>query len=460
MGWMRFTHRPHTFIEDEVREALLKAGVQLSLIEDQPAPGSGVVFFSRVDAYLYQQLRELGANGRRLLAVAGSSRLTEGGVSWSLLQAGVSDVLSWDQPAHAARAIGARLERWQAVDEVISSPLVAANLIGRSDAWQRVLRQCVELGKFNNASVLITGETGTGKELAARLIHTLDSRPKRGDLVILDCTTIVPELSGSEFFGHEKGAFTGATGPRDGAFALADGGTLFLDEVGELAPTLQAQLLRVIQEQTYKRVGGNEWKSAAFRLICATNRDLEAEVKKGNFRSDLYYRVAGSRCRLPPLRERLEDIIPLAEHFVRQASPEGIPPAFTSEVREYLLRREYPGNVRDLRQVVSRIMCRHLGPGNITAGTIPEDERPATTILDAHWCDVAFEGVIRRAVDMGASLKAIGTAAENAAVKMAITAEDGNLQRAARRLGVTDRALQLRRAAAREKGQLPEEKAS
>lgn len=460
MGWMRFAHRPHSFIEDEVREALRKAGLQLQLMEDQLPLGPGVVFFSQIGAVLYQQLRELSANGRRVLAVASSSRVIEGGVSWSLLEIGASDVLSWEQPAHAAREIAARLERWQAVDEVITSPLVAGNLIGRSDAWLRVLRQCVDLGKFSNASVLISGETGTGKELVARLIHTLDSRTNRGDLVTLDCTTIVPELSGSEFFGHEKGAFTGAAGLRDGAFALADGGTLFLDEVGELAPGLQAQLLRVIQEQAYKRVGGNEWKRTAFRLICATNRNLEAEVKKGHFRSDLYYRIAGSCCRLPPLRERFEDIIPLAEHFVRQAAAEGAAPALAAEVREYLLRREYPGNVRDLRQAVSRMMCRHLGPGNITAGAIPEDERPATPVLDAHWCDEVFECAIRRAVNMGASLKAIGAAAENVAVKTAITAEEGNLRRAAHKLGVTERALQMRRAAAREKTQLPDEQAS
>src|SRR5262249_683962 len=148
------------------------------------------------------------------------------------------------------------------------------------------------------------GESGTGKELIARLIHDLDSRPGKPPLVVVDCTTIVPGLSGSEFFGHERGAFTGAINTRDGAFALANGGTLFLDEIGELPQPMQAELLRVIQERKYKRVGSNAWQHTDFRLVSATNMDLESGVAKGAFRGDLYYRIAGWVCRTPPLRER------------------------------------------------------------------------------------------------------------------------------------------------------------
>jgi transcriptional regulator with GAF, ATPase, and Fis domain len=337
---------------------------------------------------------------------------------------------------------------------------VAENLVGRSSAWLAVLRQCVELGRFSSASVLITGETGSGKELAARLIHTLDPRPEKGDLIIADCTTIVPELSGSEFFGHERGAFTGAVGPREGAFALANGGTLFLDEVGELPPNLQSQLLRVIQEQAYKRVGGNEWKKTRFRLICATNRDLLSEVQSGRFRADLYYRLAASCCQLPPLRERLEDIVPLSEYFVRQHTGDVRAPELSPEVREYLLHRQYPGNVRDLRQVVTRILCRHFGPGPITAGAVPEEERPLNVAPAESWCEGVFERVIQKAVCLGVSLKEIGAVAEDAAVQIAINTEGGNLRRAAQRLGVTERALQMRRAAAREKLQSASKRAS
>ena len=138
---------------------------------------------------------------------------------------------------------------------------------------------------------------------------------------MLDCSTLVPSLSGSEFFGHERGAFTGAVDARDGAFALAAGGTLFVDEIGELPPELQTQLLRAVQEHTYKRVGGNVWRQTDFRLVCATNRDLQADVAAGRFRQDLYYRIAGVCCHLPPLRDRLDDVPVLTEYFLRELSP-------------------------------------------------------------------------------------------------------------------------------------------
>ena len=146
--------------------------------------------------------------------------------------------------------------------------------MGDSPAWQAVLRDTGRGGALRDASVLMRAGSGTGKERVARLIHELDPRPNKGKLVVLDCSTIVPTLSGSEFFGHEKGAFTGATTAREGAFELANGGTLFLDEVGELTVALQAELLRVIQEGTFKRVGSNMWRKSTFRLVCATNRDL------------------------------------------------------------------------------------------------------------------------------------------------------------------------------------------
>src|SRR6185437_9667917 len=138
----------------------------------------------------------------------------------------------------------ARFDRWRAVDRLLQSPAIQENLIGGSPAWRLVLRQIVEVARFTTAAVLLIGESGTGKELVGRLVHELDPHASDNELVIVDCTTIAPELSGSEFFGHERGAFTGAIGTRDGAFAGADGGTLFLDEVGELPLTLQAQLLR------------------------------------------------------------------------------------------------------------------------------------------------------------------------------------------------------------------------
>jgi transcriptional regulator with GAF, ATPase, and Fis domain len=343
----------------------------------------------------------------------------------------------------------ARLQRWQQVDDLLLSPLVQDNLRGAGRAWRRTLRQVVEVAAFTDANVLLIGESGTGKELTARLIHTLDRRTDKGQLVVLDCTTVMPELAGSEFFGHERGAFTGATGPRDGAFALANGGTLFLDEVGELPLGLQPQLLRVIQERSYKRLGGSQWSSTRFRLVCATHRDLQAGVAGGSFRGDLYHRIASCVFHLPPLRERREDILVLARQFLAEAHPGREPPPFQEPVRDYLVNRGYPGNVRELRQLMLRIASRHLGDGPITVGDIPDDERPSGSEADAgppDWRGTDFDDVIRRALCLGVGLRDISAYAAEAAIRIAVGQEDGNLQRAARRLGVTDRALQLRRA--------------
>lgn len=291
---------------------------------------------------------------------------------------------------------------------------------------------------------------GPARSWWPRLIHKLDTRPRKPELVVLDCTTIVPELSGSEFFGHERGAFTGAVAPRDGAFALANGGTLFLDEIGELPLALQGQLLRVIQEHTYKRVGGNAWQRTEFRLVCATNRDLMRQVACGEFRADLYHRIAGYICKLPPLRERPEDVLPLFRHFIRQLRPDGGPFEPTGPVCDYLVSRSYPGNIRELRQLASRILCHHVGYGPITVGSIPVDERPSSDMSSGNWCDQSFDRAIRRAVALGVGLKEIGHVATETAIGIAVEEEGGNLQRAAHRLGVTDRALQMRRANRRE----------
>jgi transcriptional regulator with GAF, ATPase, and Fis domain len=299
---------------------------------------------------------------------------------------------------------------------------------------------------FTNLSVLVTGETGTGKELVARLIHRLDRRPDKRELVVLDCTTVVPTLSGTEFFGHERGSFTGATSARDGVFALADGGTLFLDEVGELAVGLQAELLRVIQEGAYKRVGGNVWHRTRFRLVAATNRDLIEEERRGAFRRDFYHRIAAWRCHLPSLRERTGDVLPLARHFLARFTPGGSPPDMDRVVQDFLLGREYPGNVRELRQLAEQLAHRHVGPGAITVGEVPPEEWALCAGAET-WADGAFEQCLHRALVNGVGLKEITGVARETAIRVALRNAGDNLQQASRALGVTDRALQLRRAA-------------
>jgi transcriptional regulator with GAF, ATPase, and Fis domain len=431
---------------------LANYGVTADLIQCDTGELPGIFLFNEVTPGLRHLLYTLSRGGReRVIAIADSGCLPNGDEYWDLLRAGASDIFVWSDPDGTAREIKARLERWRSIEHLIEEPSVRELAVGNSPIWRTVLRDISEVARFSDATVLLLGESGTGKEVVAKLIHLLDSRPDKRDLVIMDCSSIVPELSGSEFFGHERGAFTGASAERQGAFALANGGTLFLDEIGELPLTLQAQLLRVIQERMYKRVGANSWHRTAFRLVCATNRDLLELIRRGQFRSDLYYRIAGCVCRLPPLRERLEDILPLAEHFLRQAHIRGETPTLDTAVRNYLLRREYPGNVRDLRQVLSRMMCRYTGDQLITIGCIPTDEWPLTAESEkAAWLDTHFERQIQRAVLFGAGLKEIGRAAEEIAIRYATAEEKGNIQRAACRLGVTDRTLQLRRATRRQ----------
>jgi transcriptional regulator with GAF, ATPase, and Fis domain len=277
----------------------------------------------------------------------------------------------------------------------------------------------------------------------------LDRRKPKHELVIIDCSTIVAELSGSEFFGHKQGAYTGAVGSRTGAFQIADGGTLFLDEVGELPLGLQSQLLRVVQEGSYKRVGGNKWRTTNFRLICATNHDLSRGVEKGHFRADLYYRLADWVFHLPPLSERPEDILLLTRHFLAKLDQKFVSIEIDDLVRQHLLNRTYPGNIRELRQLVRRIGQRHVGTGPISIGDIPEDERPENRPQLGNWRDEQFYIALRRALAMGLDLKKINQFTKDTAIAIAVDEENGNLQKAAHKLGVTDRMLQMHRASNR-----------
>ncbi|RMG28228.1 MAG: sigma-54 factor interaction domain-containing protein, partial [Bacteroidetes bacterium] len=269
---------------------------------------------SEREAVLKTLSRLKKAGCRVLVAVLGEEKYDNRFI-WQMLLEGASDVWMWDELSGAVDMLKLQLGRWQTVERIFRSPKVQHNLIGQSEVWMAKIRQIVEIACYSQSAILIQGESGTGKELVARLIHSLDTRPDKDELVLVDCTTIVPELSGSEFFGHEKGAFTNAISTREGAFALANRGTLFLDEVGELPMPLQAELLRVIQEGTYKRVGSNQWRETRFRLVCATNRDLQAEIEAGNFRMDLYYRLANWVVHLPSLARRREDIPLLIAHF-------------------------------------------------------------------------------------------------------------------------------------------------
>jgi transcriptional regulator with GAF, ATPase, and Fis domain len=234
-------------------------------------------------------------------------------------------------------------------------PLVKfEGLVGESDALQRVLQE-VDLVADTDATVLITGESGTGKELVARAIHGKSSR-RRGPLVKMNCAAISETLFESELFGHARGSFTGAWHDRAGRFEAAQGGTVFMDEIGEVPLSMQSKLLRVIQEKEFERVGETRPRRVDVRIVAATNRELEAEVEAGRFRADLYYRLNVFPIRTPALRERLEDIPLLAEHFVRAAVRRLRRPAprLTEATVRYLTARDWPGNIRELENVIER----------------------------------------------------------------------------------------------------------
>lgn len=262
---------------------------------------------------------------------------------------------------------------------------VGAALIGRSSAWRDVVER-IRLVAPTPATVLITGETGVGKEQAARAIHQWSPRAA-GPFVALNCAALVGDLALSELFGHEKGAFTGADRRRAGRFELARGGTLFLDEVGELSAAVQAQLLRVVQERSFERVGGAGTPIAAdVRLITATHKDLHAEAAAGRFREDLLYRLNAFPIQIPPLRDRREDVALLAAYFVKVLRRELEMPELeiAGAALQALETREWPGNVRELRNALERaailaggrrIRVEHFEAGPPARGRKSTDER-------------------------------------------------------------------------------------
>jgi DNA-binding NtrC family response regulator len=207
----------------------------------------------------------------------------------------------------------------------------------------------------SRATVLLQGESGTGKELLARLVHQLSPRAGRR-IIAVNCGALHENLLESELFGHEKGAFTGATARRIGRFEEADGGTLFLDEIGELSPAVQVKLLRFLQEHEFQRLGGNQTLHSDVRVISATNRDLEQRVKEGAFREDLFYRLNVVMMSIPPLRERREDIPPLIDHFLKRYAEENGKEiaGLSHEAQDVLLKYDYPGNVRELENIIER----------------------------------------------------------------------------------------------------------
>ncbi len=249
------------------------------------------------------------------------------------------------------------------IDELQAQLEITREMVGRSRSLENV-RQAIGRAAPTSATVLIRGESGVGKELVARAIHAASPR-RDGPLVCLNCAALAPTLLESELFGHEKGAFTGATDRKVGKFEAADGGTLLLDEIGEMSPDLQAKFLRVLEGQPFERLGGNRAIKTDVRVIAATNRNLEEAVKSKEFRSDLYYRLRVIEVEVPALRQRLEDLPLLIEHFIqllRHHADRRID-GITPQALELLSRHTWPGNVRELRNVIERALV--LGSSNV-----------------------------------------------------------------------------------------------
>ena len=278
----------------------------------------------------------------------------------------------------------ARLEEENSyLRQEVTEAVGASSIVGSSPGLRKVLQQ-IQLVAPTDAAVLVTGESGTGKELVARAIHEQSPRHDRA-LIKVNCGAVPDTLFESEFFGHVKGSFTGALKDKPGRFELADGGTLFLDEIGEVPLAMQAKLLRVLQEQELERVGDTRTRKVNVRLIAATNRDLKREVEAGRFRQDLFYRLSVFPIEVPPLRERTDDITPLALHFVQQTArrmnrPQ---PRITQAVLARLSTHDWPGNVRELQNAIERaVILSQGGPlqfdlPEVRAGHAPSISRPA-----------------------------------------------------------------------------------
>ncbi len=314
------------------------------------------------------------------------------------------------------------------------------NVVSRSPSMKALVGQVQEMAHNLKTTVLLFGETGTGKEFVARVLHHNGPRAQ-GPFVGVNCTAIPQELFESELFGYERGAFTGAHQRKPGLCEQAEGGTLFLDEIGDLNPAMQAKLLRVLQERSFKRLGGRQDIDVDFRLVAATNRDLRKEVAQGNFREDLFFRLNVVSLDLPPLRQRVEDIIPLGLQTLIQHSKElgKDVTAIDPEAQQALERYQYPGNIRELQNIIERavIFCRGQ---SLTSGDLPREVHETAQSA----VNVVTQGdhpVVR--VEMKLGEQSLGDI-ENSLIDEVMRVSDFNKSLAAKHLGITRFALDRR----------------
>ena len=319
-------------------------------------------------------------------------------------------------------------------NQILREELMAKGVASDAIRYQsQIMAELVNLaGRVapSQANVLIRGETGTGKELFARLVHNLSPRADR-PLITVNCAAIPETLLESELFGHEKGAFTGAVQRRIGRFEQADGGTLFLDEIGELTLPVQVKLLRFLQEREFERVGGERTLKADVRIISATHQDLEARVKDGTFREDLFYRINVVTMTIPPMRERREDIPLLIDHFVERFARDNHKriDGVSREARDLLIRYEYPGNVRELENIIERAVVISRGPV-LSREDLPFQDAPCEPEADPE----APGGTLNEALE----------ALERKMLQDALEQAGFNQSQAARLLGLNERMLRYK----------------
>lgn len=318
----------------------------------------------------------------------------------------------------------------RALKEHLRSDYDIANIIGRSQPMKKLM-DMMSMVAPSEATVLITGESGTGKELIARSLH-FNSPRKEKPLVVVNCASITETLLESELFGHEKGAFTGADKRREGRFMQANHGTIFLDEIGETSPTMQAKLLRVLQEKEVQRVGSEETIKVDVRIVAATNRNLEADVANGRFREDLFYRLNVMNLNVPPLKERQEDIPLFAQHFLKKFADKNrkTVKGFVPLAVDMLLNYDWPGNVRELENAIERAVIL------LTGEHITEKQLPLN--ITKKYPDLSTSPIAAAPVMDGTrSMEEI----EKEAILATLKASGGNKSETARRLGITRKTL-------------------
>ena len=360
--------------ESDLHSYLKKESIPVCKWSKEIHTGTGILLMKYPDDYeqtisfLQLQVKNAGVRAGLWICCGSPVGLEE---KLKLIGYGASHVWTKEETEDGPSVIAACLQKWITIDRLCNSPVVKSRLVGESAVFRQFLRQVVEVGFYSSCNVLLTGARGTGKEQVAHIIHDLDTRKQKAQLVILDCSTLKKELAESELFGHEKGAFTGADHTRDGMISQAHLGTLFLDEIGELPLHLQAELLRVIQEGNYKRVGSNNWRHSRFRLIAATNKNIQD--KEEEFRQDLFDRIQQFHIRMPDLDQRKEDIPLLVRHFIKIGyGKEDL--KIDPDLLAYLQERNYPGNIRELKNLLQRILTNYCGIGCITLGDIPKEE--------------------------------------------------------------------------------------